>query len=104
MSFTLLLIRSRLRCEFPTGGLNYNARLATIPGGVDIISPGVDPNTGCRRVATLGNLGENFSKSLHDPTPRQTYYCSVERVDSSFAGYSFAGCHLPVFGRTDSSL
>ena len=64
-------------------------RIGTTPGGVDILSPEADPATGRRRVATLGNFGENPSATFHLPAG-QTYYWSVQAVDTSFAGSPFA--------------
>jgi hypothetical protein len=72
----------------PVPGLSYNVRIGTTPGGVDIISPGADPATGVRRVAALGNLGENLSATVFLPPGH--YYWSVQAVDTSFAGSPFA--------------
>jgi hypothetical protein len=72
----------------PAAGLSYDVRIGTTPGGVDILSPGADPATGRRRVAALGNLGENLSATLH--VPPGNYYWSVQAVDSGFAGSPFA--------------
>ena len=72
----------------PAKGLRYDLRIGTTPGGADIISPGADPVTGWRRVATLGNLGENLSAVLS--LPPGNYYWSVQAVDSGLAGSPFA--------------
>jgi hypothetical protein len=72
----------------PAAGLTYDVRIGATPGGVDILSPEADPTTGWRRVATLGNLGENLSTTFH--LSPGNYYWSVQVVDSSFAGSAFA--------------
>ena len=72
----------------PSAGLTYDLRLGTTPGGVDILSPEADPATGWRRVATLGNLGENLSATFQ--LPPGNYYWSVQAVDSAFVGSPFA--------------
>ena len=72
----------------PAAGLSYDVRVGTTRGGVNIISPEADPTTGRRRVATLGNFGENLSAIFHPP-PCQTYYGSVQAVDTVFAGSPF---------------
>ncbi|HVV71986.1 MAG TPA: VCBS repeat-containing protein, partial [Verrucomicrobiae bacterium] len=69
-------------------GLSYNLRLGTTPGGSDVISPEADPVTGRRRVAALGNLGENLSVPLR--LPPGDYYWSVQSVDGVFSGSPFA--------------
>ena len=56
-----------------------------------MISPEADPATGVRRVATLGNLGENLLTTLNLHTGN--YYWSVRAVDAGFVGsIQFARC------------
>jgi hypothetical protein len=74
----------------PAAGLSYNVRIGTTPGGVEVLSPEADPATGWRRVTTLGKLGENHSTVFHNLAPGQTYYWSVQAVDTSLAGSPFA--------------
>ena len=51
----------------PDSAYSQFVLIGTTPGGVDILSPEADPATGWRRVATLGNLGENLSATFHLP-------------------------------------
>jgi hypothetical protein len=71
-----------------TGGLSYNLRVGTTPGGSQIVSPDSAPN-GLRRVARLGNVQANLRWSLTN-LPVGTYYWSVQAVDHAYAGSAFA--------------
>ena len=77
--------------KMPTGsnGLNYNLRVGTTPGGVDVVSPLADPTNGLRRVAALGNVGP-ANHALLINLPQGTYYWSVQAIDTAFAGSPFA--------------
>ena len=70
------------------GGLSYNLRVGTTPGGCQIVSPDSAPN-GLRRVARLGNVQANLRWSLTNLS-EGTYYWSVQAVDNSYAGSAFA--------------
>ena len=69
-------------------GFSYNVRVGRTPGGVEVLSPAADPNTGFRRLPALGNAFEAFRKSLTNLTVG-TYYWSVQTIDNSFAGSPF---------------
>ncbi len=71
-------------------GLSYNVRVGTTPGGSDVVSP-LALASGTRLVPATGNAGELTSYSLTGLTHGQTYYWSVQAVDNSFLGSSFAG-------------
>ena len=71
-------------------GLRYSVRVGTTPGGIDIVSPHSDPVTGRRYVHDGGNAGQSLRFSLVD-LPAGTYFWSVQSVDISSAGSSFAG-------------
>lgn len=71
-----------------TGGLTYNVRVGTQPGGFDIISPMSAPN-GFRRVVRGGNAGTLTRYALRALRPGRVYYWSVQAVDNSFAGSPF---------------
>ncbi len=72
-----------------SNGLNYNLRVGTTSGGVDVVSPLADPVTGLRRVAALGNAGPT-NRALLINLPSGTYYWSVQAIDTAFAGSPFA--------------
>jgi hypothetical protein len=75
--------------QTPSSGLNYNLRVGTTPGGIDVVSPLADPTNGLRRVAALGNVGPATRALLID-LPQGTYYWSVQAIDPAFAGSPFA--------------
>jgi hypothetical protein len=70
-------------------GLNYNLRIGTTPGGIDVMSPQSDLSTGQRHVARRGNAGSDNHWILAN-LPRGTYYWSVQAIDTGFAGSSFS--------------
>ena len=78
-----------LDLQTSSNGVNYNLRVGTTPGGVDVVSPLADPVTGFRRVAALGNVGPT-NRALLINLPQGTYYWSVQAIDTSFAGSPFA--------------
>ena len=58
-------------------GLTYNLRISTTPGGVEIVSPMSDINTGYRKIPALGNTDEDTSWTIFN-LPEGTYYWSVQ--------------------------
>ncbi|MCK4922555.1 MAG: VCBS repeat-containing protein, partial [Bacteroidales bacterium] len=75
--------------ESTDGGLSYNVRLGTTPGGFDIVSPQADVGTGYRRVAKIGNAQFN-TQYLLETMDIGTYYWSVQAIDHSFRGGEWA--------------
>ena len=75
--------------QTPSSGLTYNLRVGTTPGGVDIVSPMSDPASGKTRTPQMGNAQERRFSLVNVPIG-QTYYWSVQSVDTSFAGSPFA--------------
>ena len=75
--------------QTPASGLNYNLRVGTTPGGVDVVAPMADPDTGYRLVAARGNVGPNLRWTLKDLSPG-VYYWSVQAIDASYKGSPFA--------------
>ncbi len=73
----------------PVSGLNYNIRVGSSPGGMDIVSPEANPVTGFRRVVRMGNAQERLF-SLLTNLSGGTYYWSVQAIDTAFAGGAFA--------------
>ena len=75
--------------ETPATGLTYELRVGTAPGGLNIVAPRADPQTGFRRVVEAGGVGSGTSWFLQNLRPG-TYYWSVQAVDNSYAGSPFA--------------
>jgi PKD repeat protein len=69
--------------------LTYNIRIGTSPGGIDILPPMSDPNTGKRLIVENGNTGLSTSWRIKDLSIGD-YYWSVQSVDQSFNGGSWA--------------
>lgn len=77
--------------ETSQNALTYNLRVGTTPGGVEIMSPMANLNSGYRMVPKLGNVNHNNSwviKNLKESINH--YYWSVQSIDNSFAGSQFA--------------
>jgi len=72
----------------PAAGLSYNLRVGTTPGGSDIVCAPALPN-GRLLVPQMGRA-RNGSAVLRGIRSGQTYYWSVQAVDSGFAGSPFA--------------
>lgn len=75
--------------QTPELGLTYNLRVGTTPGGIDIVGPNADPSTGLRYIAAPGNMSGNVFAILQNLAPG-TYYYSIQAIDQSYAGSSFA--------------
>jgi hypothetical protein len=71
------------------GGLTYNVRVGTAPGLGDVLSP-MSLTDGFRLVPRIGNAGWSTNRLLAALQSGATYYWSVQAVDNSFAGGSFA--------------
>ena len=70
-------------------GLSYNLRMGTQPGGVDIIAP-MALSTGYRLLPAIGNVYQARVITLNNLPLGKTYYWSVQAIDTSFLGSSFA--------------
>ena len=73
--------------QTPASALNYNIRIGTNSGGIQIAAPNSDLTTGFRRVPGWGNS--------HTPSAKFTllpghYYWSVQTIDSAWAGSPFS--------------
>jgi hypothetical protein len=75
--------------QTPVAALTYNLRVATTPGGIDVVSPMASPETGLRRLPQRGNAGHATSAMIRSLAPG-TYYWSVQAVDTAFAGSPFS--------------
>ncbi|MEW6157834.1 MAG: FG-GAP-like repeat-containing protein [Verrucomicrobiota bacterium] len=71
------------------GGLTYNVRVGTAPGSSDVISA-LALADGTRLVPRIGNAGWQRQKTVTGLTPGRTYYWSVQAIDNTFAGGTFA--------------
>jgi predicted nucleotidyltransferase len=71
-------------------GLNYNLRVGTTPGGVDVVSPQADVSTGFRRVPQPGNIASGRTAYLTNLASYTTYYWSVQAIDTAYAGSAFS--------------
>lgn len=74
--------------HMPAAALTYEVGIGTTSGASDTVSPKADPDTGLRRVATLGNLGESLWAPFR--LPPGNYCRNVQSVDSGFIGSPFA--------------
>jgi hypothetical protein len=72
------------------GGLTYNIRVGTTPGGCEVVSPMADTVTGRRRIPALGNAQMRRFAFLRNLEFGKTYYWSVQAVDTAFAGGAWA--------------
>ncbi len=75
--------------ETPSAGLSYNLRIGTTPGGSQVMSAMAAGNSGCRRVAAIGNAQQRLSWTVVLPQP-SGYYWSVQAIDGSWTGSPFA--------------
>jgi len=71
----------------PAAGLSYNVRIGTTPGGSEIASAPALTN-GMLLVPRIGTARNG--SAVFDLPPGQTYYWSVQAVDSGFVGSPFA--------------
>jgi len=71
------------------GGLSYNLRIGTTPGGGQIMSP-MATSTGKRRVPTLGNVQEARRWAIKKSAFSGTFYWSAQAIDQSFVASAFA--------------
>ena len=75
--------------ETPQNGLSYNLFVGSISQSQDIMPSMSDISTGHRKVAAIGNVGQNTSWDIKD-LPSGAYFWSVQAVDNSYAGSEFA--------------
>lgn len=73
----------------PAMGLTYNLRVGTAPGRADVVSVAADPETGRRWKPGRGNVDSAVQTRL-EGLARGEYYWTVQSVDHSFIGSSFA--------------
>ncbi len=70
--------------EMSSAGLSYSIRVGTTPGGCDVVDSTADAD-GFRQLAQRGAI-QGTSWTLDSLTANQTYYWSVQAVDTSLVG------------------
>lgn len=83
----------------PEGGLNYNLRLGTQQGNMDVMPAHADISSGFRQIVNIGNSGGNTSWEIKG-LDYGTYYASVQAIDPSYAGSAFSDDLLISFAPT----
>lgn len=71
------------------GGLSYDVRVGTTPGGNQIMSPAANSANGVRRLAQPGQAGWSKNLRLRN-LPAGTYYWSAQSVNPAYKGSAFA--------------
>lgn len=74
----------------PAKGLSYNLRVGTAPGLDNVVPCLADTASGRRRLPALGNVNHNIAWTVRGLNPGQTYYWSVQAVDTALAGGAWA--------------
>jgi PKD repeat protein len=74
----------------PDGSLYYNVRIGTSPGGLNIIAPMSDVSNGFRSISDIGNAQANNFLPLKNLARGIQYYWSVQAIDQSYKGGSWA--------------
>lgn len=73
----------------PSEGLNYNLRVGTMEGNMDIMSGLADLDDGYRHIVSRGNTGGSTSCLVTDLEFGE-YYVSVQAIDPNYAGSEFS--------------
>jgi hypothetical protein len=73
----------------PKQSLSYSLRVGKTPLGCQIMSPASDPKTGYHFIPQMGNVCLDTGWILRN-LPEGTYYWSVQTIDNSWLGSSFA--------------
>jgi hypothetical protein len=71
------------------GGLSYDVRVGTTPGGTQVMSPVANTANGTRRNAQAGQAGWSKKLQLRN-LPPGTYYWSAQSVNPAYKGSAFA--------------
>jgi predicted nucleotidyltransferase len=86
----------------PQTGLSYNLRVGTTPGGNDVYSSSAISLNGVRLIPTSGAI-QGTSYTLFGLNPGQTYYWSVQAIDTGLAGSPFAAEQATVLNFNNSA-
>jgi hypothetical protein len=73
----------------PFAGLSYNFRVGTQLGGSDVVAP-MAAATGDRLIPAQGNAYSSLSVTLHSLPLGRPLYWSVQAIDTSYVGSTFA--------------
>jgi len=77
--------------QTPQAGLNYNLRIGSASGGVNMISPMANVLTGWRRIPKIGAVrGTSWALDVSRLLPDTQYFWSVQATDPVLAGGSWA--------------
>jgi hypothetical protein len=76
--------------QTPAAGLAYNIRIGSTPGGNDIFSGMANASTGLRQLPALGNAQKKLTWTLKSMPAKRIYYCSVQAIDTAYAGSPWA--------------
>ena len=71
------------------GGLSYDVRVGTTPGGSQVMSPAANTANGVRQLAQPGQAGWSKKLQLRN-LPAGTYYWSAQSVNAAYKGSAFA--------------
>jgi predicted outer membrane repeat protein len=75
--------------QTPSSGLSYNLRVGKTPGSDDVLCCMADLSSGLRRIPAMGNVQKRLSWTIKG-LPCDTYYWSVQAIDTAFAGSPWA--------------
>lgn len=87
----------------PQGGLNYNLRIGTQAGNMDVFSALSDLGNGFRRIVAHGNAGAD-TEILLSGIDFGEYYASVQAIDHTYAGSEFSSDISIIFAPTASFI
>ncbi|MDT8393860.1 MAG: FG-GAP-like repeat-containing protein [Bacteroidales bacterium] len=87
----------------PQGGLNYNLRIGTQTGNMDVFSALASLGNGFRRIVAHGNAGADTEVLLRSIDFGE-YYASVQAIDHTYAGSEFSSDIFIVFAPTASFI
>ncbi len=90
--------------QTPTLGLNYNLRIGSSAGAIDIVSPMANPATGQRSVARIGTIQASRKPIVLPSNFHANLYWSVQAIDGAFAGSPFSAEQLLALSGVIASL
>jgi len=75
--------------QSPQMAIGYNVMVGTESGGIDVVSPQADIETGARYTAGPGNTGSNDFMVFRSLEPGD-YFFRIQAIDQAFEGSSFS--------------
>ncbi|MFQ5649331.1 MAG: FG-GAP-like repeat-containing protein, partial [bacterium] len=73
----------------PAEALTYNLQIGSLPGGVDVLSPGADLDSGQRKIFQMGNAWQNSAWTVRG-LEEGTYSWRVQAIDHGFKPSRFS--------------